>query len=296
MKNENREIIFSLQHFLFRLLAKLNSIYVKKLSLCLFFAAIALASTAQDSKKKSKNEKKEAHREKVNSMIKQAEEGVLVYSKQSIFGIQARTNGYGAFYELGRMKSNSKTNIYRIDITEIKSQKEVKLSTADISSPFFGNPFIYGKINNFFQVTLGFGQQYMLGQKGNKNGVAVSAVYNGGLAIGLLKPYYLEVQDPSNGQNKTIKYSVADSSLFLGPTIVGGGGLGKGFGEMKIKPGAFVKAALRFDYGRYNEMVSAVEVGISADFYASKIPIMIGQKDKQLFFQGYVAIVFGRRK
>lgn len=269
---------------------------MKKLSLTLLLITIVLAAFAQDTKKKSKNEKKEARREKANAMMKQAEEGVLVYRKQSIFGIQARTNGYGAFYELGRMKTNYKTNIYRIDITEIKSQKEVKLTTQDVSSPFFSNPFIYGKINNFFQVTLGFGQQHMLGQKGNKNGVAVSVVYNGGLAIGLLKPYYLEVQDPSNGQNKIIKYSVADSSLFVGPTIVGGGGLGKGFGEMKMKPGAFVKGALRFDYGRYNEMVSAVEIGLSADFYASKIPIMLGSKDRQLFLQGYVAIVFGRRK
>jgi hypothetical protein len=269
---------------------------VKKLSLSVLFITIVIAAAAQGSKKKSKNEKKEAHREKVNNLIKQAEEGVLVYSKQSIFGIQARTNGYGAFYELGRMKSNYKTNIYRIDITEVKSQKEVKLSSTGVNSPLFGNPFIYGKVNSFYQVTLGFGQQYMLGQKGNKNGVAVSAVYNAGLAIGLLKPYYLEVQDPGNGQNKIIKYSVADSSLFLGPTIVGGGGIGKGFNEMKIKPGGFVKAALRFDYGRYNEMVSAVEIGLSADFYASKIPIMIGSKDKQLFFQGYVAVVFGRRK
>ncbi len=272
---------------------------MKKISLLLFFAAIALGSSAQISKKKSKNEKKEAKREKVNAMIKQAEEGILVYNKQSIFGIQARTNGYGAFYELGRMKSNRKTNIYRIDITEIKSQKEVKLTANDGSNPnfFFTNPFIYGKINNFYQVTLGFGQQYILGQKGNKNGVAVSAVYNAGLAIGLLRPYYLDVDDPTTGQSKKIKYSVADSALFLNPpTINGGTGISKGWSEMKFKPGAFAKAALRFDYGRYNEMVSAVEVGISADFYASKIPILVGQKDKQLFFQGYIAIVFGRRK
>jgi hypothetical protein len=69
---------------------------VKKLSLSVLFITIVLAATAQNTKKSSKSEKKEAHREKVNNLIKQAEEGVLVYSKQSIFGIQARTNGYGA--------------------------------------------------------------------------------------------------------------------------------------------------------------------------------------------------------
>jgi hypothetical protein len=267
---------------------------VKKLSLSVLFATIVLTTTAQDSTshRLAKNDKKETRRQKINNLIKQAEEGVLIYSKQSIFGVQFRTNGYGLFYELGRMKTNRKTNIYRLDITEIKHQKEDKLPSGGI---FFGNPFIYGKINNFYQATLGFGQQYILGQKGNKNGVAVSAVYNGGLALGLLRPYYLEVEDPLGGPNKTIKYS-DDKDLFLGTTIVGGGGLGKGWGEMKIKPGAFVKTALRFDYGRFNEVVSGIEVGVSAEFYGSKIPIMADQKDKRFFFQGYISMLFGRRK
>ncbi len=269
---------------------------MKKLSLTVLLALIVIAASAQDStkRKSSKDDKKEAKRQKVNILIKQAEEGVLVYRKQSIFGIQGRTNGYGLFYELGRMKSNRKTSTYRIDITEIKHQKEDKLPSG--GGLVFGNPFIYGKINNFYQATLGFGQQYILGQKGNKNGVAVSAVFNGGLALGLLKPYYVEAEDPVTGENRTIKYSEADRSLFLGPTIVGGGGFGKGWNEIKMKPGAFVKSALRFDYGRFNEVVSGIEVGVSLDFYGSKIPIMVDQKERQMFFQGYIAILFGRRK
>ncbi len=265
---------------------------MKKLSLLLFLFSLTLAVSAQD-KKNERNEKKEARRKKVSELIKQSEEGVLIYSKQSIFGFQFRTNGYGAFYELGKMKSNRKTNIYRIDITEIKHPKEEKLQANGI---IFGNPFIFGKINNFYQVTLGFGQQYILGQKGNKNGVAVSAIFNGGLAIGLLKPYYLEVQDPVTGNNKVIKYAGADTTLFLGQTIIGNGGFGKGWNELKVKPGAFLKTALRFDYGRFNEVVSGIEVGLSAEFYSAKIPIMVDQKDKQLFFQGYISILFGRRK
>ncbi|HQU56807.1 MAG TPA: hypothetical protein PLG88_05215, partial [Chitinophagaceae bacterium] len=150
--------------------------------------------------------------------------------------------------------------------------------------------------NNFYQATIGFGQQRILGQKGNKNGVAVSVIYTGGLALGLLKPYYIDVVDPGNDEMKTIKYSQQDSALFVGPTIIGGGGFGKGWNELKVKPGAFVKTALRFDYGRFNEVVSGLEVGISVDFYGSKIPIMIAQKEKNLFFQGYIALLFGRRK
>lgn len=272
---------------------------MKKLSITVLLATIVIASSVQGqsrdttSRKSSKNDKKEERRQKVNNLIKQSEEGVLIYRKQSIFGLQGRTNGFGAFYELGRMKSNRKTNTYRLDITEIKHQKEEKSQSGGI---FFGNPYIYGKINHFYQATLGFGQQYILGQKGNKNGVSVSAIFNGGLAIGLLKPYYLEVDDPTTGNSKTIKYSKADSALFLGPRIIGGGGFGKGWNEIKMKPGAFLKTALRFDYGRFNEVVSGIEAGLSIEYYGSKIPIMFGQKEKQMFFQGYISILFGRRK
>lgn len=265
---------------------------MKKLSLIILIISIALNSFAQ-SKREERQERKEAKRQKINELVRQAEEGVLIYQKQSIFGIQLRTNGYGAFYELGKMKSNRKTNIYRVDITEIKHNKEEKGLG---QNSFFGNPYIYGKINNFYPVTFGFGQQYIFGQKGNKNGVAVTGIYNAGLSIGLLRPYYLNVDDGINGE-KTIKYSVEDSALFLDQAAIkSGGGFGKGWSEIKIKPGAFAKVAMRFDYGRYNESVSALEIGMSLEAYASKIPLMALQEDKRLFFQGYIAILFGRRK
>jgi hypothetical protein len=269
---------------------------VKKLSLSLLFISILFTSFAQDttSKKNPKTDRRETRRQKINELIRQSEEGVLIYRKQSIFGLQFRTNGYGAFYELGRMKTNRKTATYRIDFTEIKHQKEDKQPNDGF---LFGNPFIFGKINHFYQLTLGIGQQYILGQKGNKNGVAVSAVYNGGLSLGLLRPYYIEVRDPSTNEARTIKYSDKDSSLFLdGPSIIGGAKFGKGWGETKIKPGVFVKTGLRFDYGRFNEAVSGIEVGISGEFYSGKIPIMVDQKERQFFFQGYIALLFGRRK
>ncbi|HWC52137.1 MAG TPA: hypothetical protein VG676_01035 [Chitinophagaceae bacterium] len=268
---------------------------MKKVSLLFIvtmIAGIVIGQDAQPSKQSDKNSKKEARRQKVNTLIRQAEEGQLVYSNQSIFGIQLRTNGYGGFYEFGKMRTPRKTTIYRIDINETKSQKEEKLPNGGV---FFGNPFIYGKINHFYPVTLGIGQQYILGQKGNKNGVAVSAIYTAGVALGLLRPYYLQVRTMT-GNDTTIKYTQSDSLLFLGPNIIGGGGFGKGWSEIKVRPGGFVKAALRFDYGRFNEVVSGIEAGVSLEFYAQKIQIMLYQKDKRLFFQGYISLDFGRRK
>ena len=267
---------------------------MKKISILFLLVSFCIAVIAQEKPepKKTKNaDRKETRRQKINAMIKQDEEGVLVFSRQSILGLQFRTNGYGAFYELGRTKTRRKTNIYRLDFTEIKNPKEEKLPSGGF---FFGNPYIYGKKNYFYQATLGFGQQYILGQKGNKNGVSVTAVYNGGLSIGMLRPYYVEVIE--SGSTRVIKYSQQDSAAFLSPAIFGGGGFGKGWSEIKIKPGVFAKTALRFDYGRFNEVVSGLEVGMSIEAYGEKIPILLFQKDKQFFFQGYISLLFGRRK
>ena len=256
-------------------------------------------SFAQDStntsrpaqRKVGKEDKKTEKRQRINAIIKQEEEGNLSFRKQSAFGVELRTNGYGIFYELGKRKSARYTNLYTIELTEIKHRKEEKIG----GDQFFSNSFVFGKIYNFYQGKLGFGQQYILGQKGNKNGVAVTASLQGGLDLGLLKPYYVDVQD-SAGTNRSVSYATDPVGYMSSQGIYGGSGFTKGFNEIKVKPGIFVKSALRFDFGRYNESLEAMEIGLSAEAFSEKIPILIYNSPKQFFIQMHIAIVFGGRK
>ncbi|HVG42308.1 MAG TPA: hypothetical protein VM888_11915, partial [Chitinophagaceae bacterium] len=134
------------------------------------------------------------------------------------------------------------------------------------------------------------------GQKGNKNGIAVTGTYQGGLSLGLMKPYYLQVYD-SIGGTEMIRFEPSDTARFLDKAgIIAGAPFTKGFNQMKINPGIFAKVALRFDFGRSNESVQAIEIGMSVDAYSKKVQQMLYNKEKQLFFQGHVAFVFGRRK
>jgi hypothetical protein len=77
---------------------------------------------------------------------------------------------------------------------------------------------------------------------------------------------------------------------------LGSGGFWRGWSELKLQPGLFVKGALRFDYGRFNEVVSGIEVGVSAEMYAKDITIMALQNDKPFFLQAHIALLFGKRK
>jgi len=247
-------------------------------------------------RKDARQQKKEEKKERINQLIKQEEEGAIIYQKQSVFGIKLYTDGYAGFYELGRLKTPVKTNLYSLEIGERKHPKEEKLTRGNSWGFAIGNPYIYGKTNNFYFAKLGFGQQRLIGGKGNKNGVAVSALYGGGLSAGLLKPYYISYSDPQTNKQQDIKYTNNDSVFLDARTILGASGLGKGFNELQFVPGVFAKAGLRFDYGRYNETVTAIEVGVNVEAYSKKMPIILKNKQKQLFFNAYAAIDFGRRK
>ena len=259
---------------------------MRKLFFIILSLIIASSSFAQ---KQSKKEKRDLNRKRIDALIKQEEEGVIAYKKHTAFGVKLINNGYGAFMEIGRMSSPKKGMLYQFEISEYKSTREEKQSNLYA----YSTPFIFGKQNFFYPVKLGVQQQILFGNKSNKNGVSVTGNFGGGLSVGLLRPYYVQL----GATNTYVKYASADSAKFLDPSgISGGPGFSKGWSDMTIDPGAYLKTALRFDYGSYNEIVSALEVGISADYYSKKVPLMVRETARQFFFTGYVAIIFGRRK
>ncbi len=269
---------------------------MKKIYLAILLCTITAITFGQE-QKKSKEQKRQERRERINQLMKQEEEGALIYSKQGAFGIKLNTDGYGVFYEHGKYKTLKQTSLWWIELGERKSQKEEKITITDETGFFqIGNPYIFGKIKNFYYLKLGIGQQRLIGGKGNKNGVAVSAIYGGGISGGFLKPYYINVLESDN-QSRDIKYETSTDSLFRDPSVISGAsGFTKGFNQINFVPGAHARVALRFDYGRYNELLSAIEVGLNAEYYSKEMQIMLDIPGKKFFFNGYVAVTFGKRK
>ena len=263
---------------------------MKKLLLLSFFIVPFVFSFAQD---KTREQKKQERNARINQMMKEEEEGALVYNKQNAFGAKLNTDGYGIFYEHGKYKTITNTNLWWIELGERKDPKESRSVTGDGAGFQIGNPFVFGKINNFYYLKLGFGQQFLIGGKDVKNGVAVSAIYGGGISAGFLKPYYVDGQD-SSGALQQVKYSPETANIFLSP--ISGVSFTKGFNELSFVPGVHARLALRFDYGHFNDLLSAIETGVNAAYYSKNIDMMYNEPGKKFFFNAYVAIVFGKRK
>ncbi|MFP5041591.1 hypothetical protein [Parasediminibacterium sp. JCM 36343] len=253
-------------------------------------------TTTSTSTRKQRAAARKAH---IDELIKQEEEGALIYQKQGLFGLKFNTDGFDFLYEHGKYKTITKTNIWWLQLGERKQRNQYKqqpsrATYAGLGIATVGSSFALGKINNFYHLQLGFGKQRLIGGKGSKNGVAVSAIYGGGIVVGILKPYYVQYYNQTTGTQSDIKST--DSAFLDGGNILGASGFSKGLNELQFVPGLHARGAIRFDYAQYREIVSALEVGVQAEFYTQKIPLYVLNTEHNLFFNAYVSIEFGKRK
>jgi hypothetical protein len=259
---------------------------MRKLIILFGISFLAGSISAQETNEQ-RQEERQAH---INELSKEEEEGVITYKKSFDFGLKLLNDGYGFYFDLGRAKNVKIATLYQLEISERKAIKEEKETSPFINS----NPFIFGKENFIYPVRLGVQQQRLLGNKANKNGVNITANYGGGISLSVIRPYYVQVI--KNNELVYVKYDSADSSYFLSGQIISGPTFGKGWNDLSVTPGLYAKTAVRFDYGRFNQIISAIEIGACADYYTKEVPILIQNPAKQFFFSGYVSVLFGKRK
>ncbi|HEY4156115.1 MAG TPA: hypothetical protein VGM24_11825 [Puia sp.] len=267
---------------------------LKKFLFLVCFSLPALSLLAQQSPDVNYNSSRNsAKKERINRLMRMEEEGDLIFDHHSVFGLRIATDGYGIFYERGKFKSVRKTSLLQFELNEKKDPKDHKVAVGGFNG-YTLNSIAIGRMNNFYQFKAAYGQQYLIGGKGNKNGVAVTGLYSGGVSVGALKPYILHVfKSQGDGTLFESRYpEILDSGYLVNDAA----GLGSGWNKLSIKPGLNAKAAIRFDYGRFNQTVTAIEAGATVEYYFSKIPLLALVKQKQLFFNAYISIMFGRRK
>jgi hypothetical protein len=242
----------------------------------------------------TKQSKAQARRDRMNRALRMEEEGDLIFSKQTIFGIRLASDGYGLSFEKGYFKTPTRTLLFNVELNEKHSPKEHHISASNDGFDF--SSVVPYKLNNLYEFKLSVGQQILIGGKGNKNGVAVSAVYSGGLTLGMLKPYYLEVTNAISSATNEQTYAQFAQDTVLGDQITGSSGFLIGWDKLTIRPGLNARQAMRFDYGRQNQTVAAIEVGLTEEYFSGKMPIMYKLPAKQFLFNAYVSILFGGRK
>lgn len=228
--------------------------------------------------------------------------GVL-YKQEQTFDIQLHTNGFALGYNSGKIKKYYLTRFYHLDIGLVKHPKEYRQSVNYQGGNFLlksSSAFAYGKQNTLLAFRAGLGVKRYYSEKARRKGVAVGLSYQGGLVLGLLKPYYLNINTTGpngEGQIVAVRYSEETAEDFLDINrIYGAASFFKGFDEIRITPGFQGKIAAHFGLGAYEQFVRAVEVGIMFDLFFKRVPVMIIEDNQPLFLNVFLTIQLGKRK
>ncbi len=228
----------------------------------------------------------------------------IIYNKELAIDLRIHTNGFALAANFGRLKSYYKTRYYHFEIGEVKHQKEHRQSF-DPSGGFSGKTsrsFMFGKRNTLYVLRAGIGEKRYFSEKAKHKGLAIGVTYEIGPALGMLKPYYLEIINESSSSGFFLvseKYTEENASTFLDVTrIYGASGFTKGFGELKFVPGIQFKASIHFDWGAFDEFIKAMEAGIMGDIFIKKMPLMADvefAENRPYFINLFLTLQLGKR-
>ena len=154
------------------------------------------------------------------------------------------------------------------------------------------------------------GIQRILFRKAADAGVQVNGLLSAGPSIGLLMPYYIvydrttartgsqpnvATDDIVTEQYDPFKHTSPDAILDHGPLF-------SGIGETKVVPGFHLRGGLSFEYGRYRDAVTGLEVGVLVEGFTRRMVILspgnLSETDglnRQLFPSVYLTLYFGHR-
>jgi hypothetical protein len=222
------------------------------------------------------------------------------FKSEILIGGGMHTRGFQLTGLYSIIQNENKNLTFQLEFSELKSPKEKKMNAE--RRAVGGNSshsYIYGKENNLYTLKLAAGQRFYISEKTEKSPVAIAFSYNGGLNLGMIKPYYLDLIyrfDPQGSKIISEKYSSSNSLKFLEPQdINGASGFSKGWDELTLTPGIYTKGSLLFDWGANDSFAKILELGLSADIFFKNISIVIGEVRPPLYLNLFMNFYFGKR-
>jgi hypothetical protein len=225
----------------------------------------------------------------------------IVYNRELAVNIRMHTHGYAFGVNVGRLQTYYRTKYWHAELGELKHAKELRQSEDNPNSlnGRVARAFKYGKQNNLFVLRAGLGAKRYFSEKAKHKGVAVGISYEAGGTLGILKPYYLELQAGENNITYSLRYTKETADRFLNRDLIhGSSSWAKGFGHLSLVPGAHARFAVHFDWGAFDEYLKSFEGGIMVDAFTKRMPIMVekpGVENNLLFLNLFLNLQFGKR-
>jgi hypothetical protein len=216
----------------------------------------------------------------------------VLMEKQWTLGLLFHTNGWGGKLRIGKNITFLRQRIWELEYTTYKSPKEIK-----VINPMFSDAksYIYGKLNYVSFLRGGIGFQHILNRKPYWGGVQLSALYYGGLSIGITKPLYLYIIHIRSINEYVLVEEKYNPDIHFVEDIYGRGSFLSGITQLGFYPGVYLKGGLEFEFGTKNKRINSLETGVTFDYSPIPIPIMAYNPKQSFFLTVYLSFSLGKR-
>ncbi len=228
------------------------------------------------------------------------------YRREMVFGVNFNTQGGligGVNVRVARVLDERWLRFWSLEGVSFKNQKEENRVTD------YGGTYKRFKANYAFALRPSVGLQRILFRKAADAGVQVNGLLSAGPSLGLLMPYYISYNAtaannpnrPPNQNDLIVDQPYDPTTTLVESAIVDRGPLFAGIGKTQIVPGAHLRGALSFEYGRYRDAVAGAEVGFLLEAYTKRLLILNppladpNTLNKQFFPSVYLTLYLGHR-
>ena len=227
------------------------------------------------------------------------------YRKEFVFGANFNTQGGllgGVMLRSSKVLDDRWLRFWSLEGVSFKNPKEERFLNQST-----GGSYTLRKTNYGLALRPSVGLQRVLFRKAPEAGVQVNALLSAGPSLGLLMPYYVSYDYTASSpgqirQSDDIRDEQYDPAKHTNENlIIDRAPLFAGIGGTSIVPGAHLRGALSFEYGRYRDAVAGLEVGFLLEAYTRRLrtlaPPALGTDDinHQFFPSVYLTLYLGYR-
>ena len=185
-------------------------------------------------------------------------------------GVSLTTNGIGA--ELDLLLDNhklTKNQSISLSFQTLKHSRETKVQNSKFVNP---KTYVYGKLNAAATLRIGYSWNKQIGQdKSNKPSVYIG--YEIGPMLGILKPYYIGYQSPSNERRGPSIIPQNTETIANQDSIVGAADWTLGLNELRYKPGIHISTHISIDWN-HSFYFQRWKTGVRFDYFPGELEIL----------------------
>ncbi len=206
------------------------------------------------------------------------------------FGVLAHSYGFGIDVQYHLIRDDHSL-VFSTSFASYKDPRELKIQSAYADQG--GKRYIYDKKNYAYVLapTFGYSKNWISNSGFSK--VGLSTTFSAGPTLAFLKPYYLEVAIPFNGNQAFVEVDRYDASLYNYTNIVGEADYFLGLNELRVQPGFRAEISTMIDLAGTRNLIRGIEVSGFADIFAGELDIFDIEDNRQFWIGGSIEFLIG---